>query len=736
MDSYQISVIVPSYNVEEYLEDCVNSLINQTLGINNIEIVIVDDCSTDGSLQIARRYEENYPSIKVIQHHINLGSAAARNSGLELASAKYITFVDADDFISDNVCKYAVEKLENTQCDLFLYEYDYYSESGKKYPRNPSARLFSSEYEIDNIQLFPEIIFATSVCNKVFKKDNVQTIRFEASRIEDVLFSTESLFKANKVFISNKCKYFYRKREASGAISKTDTYFSDKRNYQDHLMVNSKMNDLKLKYPQYAEMIDWFNARSLQPFLYNIMGNSLFSHNEKKEFFYKSKQILKSIQLETINKIDNPVARSNILAVQKSVFFKFFSRVMILKVKNKVCRTGRRTLNITEKLFKISSIFFFVMLSQIFRLFPRYRNVWLVTERGDEAQDNGFSFFKFMRENYPEINTYFLIDGVSTVEKGKLKQYDNIIRYKGIMHKILFCVADRLITAHRGTVEAWNYRLYKKYFGWLAPRQKYVFLQHGITKDNVSDVLGKENTSFDLFITGAKPEYEYIKSTFGYNPSEVAYTGFARFDELHNVQSNRTILLMPTWRKELAWHASKEERERSFQISEYYLRYQSVLNNKQLDELLSHHNYKLVFQLHHEMSCFADHFTSSSDNIIINNVKETDVQNLIRTSSVLITDYSSVFFDFAYMGKPILYYQFDYDEFSSKHYRKGYFDYKRDGFGPVISNEDALIEHLRTVLEKPETERQSDYQKRVDEFFVLRDQENCKRIYNSILHLK
>jgi CDP-glycerol glycerophosphotransferase (TagB/SpsB family) len=295
-------------------------------------------------------------------------------------------------------------------------------------------------------------------------------------------------------------------------------------------------------------------------------------------------------------------------------------------------------------------------------------------------------------------------------------------------------LAKYLVTAHRGTIEPWNYQSYRKYFSFISKNQKYIFLQHGITKDDVSNVLGRLNTSFDLFITGAKPEYEYINSTFGYTNGEVVYTGFARFDDLYEVRTKKQILLMPTWRKKLAWSPVQNLRD-SFMQSEYYHRYQSLISNEELIRELERTGFELIFYPHHEMQQFINCFSTRSVRVVIAEEHKFDVQALLKDSAILITDYSSVFFDFGYMDKPVLYYQFDSNDFFKTHYKQGYFSYELDGFGPVLTEEAEVVDYLKNLIHY-NCQVDEEYRQRIKKFFTIKDRNNCERIYESIIQLK
>ena len=115
-------------------------------------------------------------------------------------------------------------------------------------------------------------------------------------------------------------------------------------------------------------------------------------------------------------------------------------------------------------------------------------------------------------------------------------------------------------------------------------------------------------------------------------------------------------------------------------------------------------------------------------------MKEYDVQELLINSCLLITDYSSVSFDFAYMEKPVIYYQFDYEKFRKGHYEEGYFSYLNDGFGPVVDNIDDVIKEIELNIKNAFIIDKKN-QMKINDFFTIRDNHNCERIYNEIIKI-
>lgn len=731
-----ISVVIPVYNVEDYIKECLESIKNQTIGAHNIELIVVDDCSPDKSIDIAKQYLNDFYDLKIIHHQKNLGQGEARNTGLQHITGSYISFIDPDDKISSNVYEHALKCFNEYNCDIVLYEYEYFSRSGKTYARNPSAALFTHDRLITDILDAPEIIFATSVCNKVFTREMAKYLHFPNSKYEDVIASANTTFRAEKIYITNKCKYYYRKREDNS--STMDNYLMRKQNYFDHLSINWSLKELGKDFPRYRELVHWFNARSFSPFLFGLSmrKNKMLNKTEKMQIFYSAKELYCDTNQTILGKLEDPFMAQIIKLAQKHDYRSFMIFVNIEKVIMRASKVkGVLFDNIARlfrKAYKAAELILLYCLSYIFRLIPRYRNVWLVCERGYDARDNGYHFFKYLRMKHPKINAYYLISKDNMLDYNRVSKFGNVLKYKGIKHKTLFIYARCVITAHKGTIEPWNYEKFRRYVN---KKQKYIFLQHGITKDDVGNILGRENTSFDLFITGALPEYEYIRNTFGYEEHEVVYTGFPRFDHLQDQsKGKRIILLMPTWRNGIvqkSWNKDEIVSDDVFLSSEYYTRYQSLLRNRSLIELLEIYDYQLIFYPHNEVQQYLKYFKSDSCRVIIASRERYDVQELLLISNLLITDYSSVFFDFGYLEKPILYYQFDQERFFTTHYKKGYFDYKEHGFGPVTDSEEEIVRQIRKFMDRG-MQLEDKYKERIQAFFPMRDTRNCERVYNEI----
>ncbi len=375
--------------------------------------------------------------------------------------------------------------------------------------------------------------------------------------------------------------------------------------------------------------------------------------------------------------------------------------------------------------------FIFKSLIDVFRLIfykfififskEKCTDVWLISERGIDARDNGYWFYKYMIDNHPEVKVKYVISKDSSDRK-KIREKD-IVDYRSKEHYFYFLYAKYLISAEImgfSPNEQLYYRLNK--YGLLKIKGKTVFLQHGITKD-FNPYMLPENAKLDLFICGAIPEYKYMIEKYGYTDKTAALTGFARFDNLNN-EKEKMILIMPTWRKWLKYNDTLVG-------TDFYNNYNKILNDTDIIKKLKEKKYKLVFYPHIVLQKFLDEFkTKNEDTIVLASFKDYDVQDLLKKCEMMITDYSSVAFDLAYMEKKTVYYQFDLEKYRKEQYQDGYYSYENDGFGPLCIEYEKV---KKLILDYLENNNSLDhYNDRISKFFKNIDKNNCERIYEKI----
>lgn len=211
----QLSIIIPVFNVEKYLEECINSVLQQTF--SNFEIILVDDGSTDSSGNICDLYSRKDRRIQVI-HKENGGLSSARNAGLRIAKGKYVGFIDSDDWISETMYQHLYEEAEKTAADIASCRY-------QEVDRRP--KLDKNIYHKTEIREKQEVLKAfflrkisESVCDKIFRKELWEEIRFPEGEInEDTITLFYILLKSHKLIYFDSPEYYYRKRQ--GSITKS-----------------------------------------------------------------------------------------------------------------------------------------------------------------------------------------------------------------------------------------------------------------------------------------------------------------------------------------------------------------------------------------------------------------------------------------------------------------------------------------------------------------------------------
>ncbi|GEM05265.1 minor teichoic acid biosynthesis protein GgaB [Halolactibacillus miurensis] len=360
--------------------------------------------------------------------------------------------------------------------------------------------------------------------------------------------------------------------------------------------------------------------------------------------------------------------------------------------------------------------------------------IYLYMDRIDKADDNAEVLYKYASKHDKTVNHKFILDKRSE-DYERMKEHGDVIPFGSYKHKLNLLLSDKFISSHADEILLNPFRSMKMFYKDLITYD-FVFLQHGVIQNDLSDWLYKYQKNIKLFTTTSRKEYESIlASDYGYSDKEVKLLGLPRHDRLHT-KSDKVILVMPTWRKKLSSQLNDNfirEYNPNFKQSEYFKHYNSLLNSQLLIQSLLKFKYKIKFVIHPALK---EQIRDFDDNECVELINPDDISyaDLFNSSKHLITDYSSVAFDFAYTRKSISYFQFDQTEFFKDHFSAGYFKYETMGLGPVIKNNDELIHYLVNMMQK-DFILEEPYLSRVNEFFEFNDQNNCKRNYEAIKNM-
>ncbi len=280
-----ISIIVPVYNVEKYLSECIDSLIYQTY--SNIEIILIDDGSTDSSGDICDNYSKKDKRIKVI-HKENTGLSDSRNIGINQSKGNLITFVDSDDVIDTTMIDVLYKNMQKENADISIIAYTLLCKSGNKYP------LFSNIYMTLNSKdaidySYRMRYFSISACGKLYKKHLFNNIKYPVNKICEDQYTTYKLFyKSNIIVYDSSPLYFYRRRKSSIMNSKISNSFDCILSSKEVLKFTTKIYDspiesVRLNYVLFCLL--FYNS--------SILKNTFFTRPNK----YTTKIIKKNKKL-------------------------------------------------------------------------------------------------------------------------------------------------------------------------------------------------------------------------------------------------------------------------------------------------------------------------------------------------------------------------------------------------------------------------------------------------------
>lgn len=358
--------------------------------------------------------------------------------------------------------------------------------------------------------------------------------------------------------------------------------------------------------------------------------------------------------------------------------------------------------------------------------------IWLVGERSETARDNGRVFFEHARKTRPDAAIYYVLDRDSPMRAPMAAAYGNVVDHSSWRHRLLMLHADVLINAYsikHMLPRRWHPGAYMLQAAWRTGARR-VYLKHGVQA--MPYAIKRANGGYDLVVTVGPRETASIAKVSGYD-SQLAETGLARFDDLRGGDRTNTILFMPTWRRSLVprLFSGSTEPAAPFEGSEYVSFVDDLLGAGRLASILERHELRMLFVPHYNLARLFASDRYRSERIEVLDGTTADIPRLLRRCDLLLTDYSSVHFDVAYVGAPVVYAQFDMAEFEAGQNAGSWFDFAGDGFGPVVTTVDQVIDALERYAEAG-FRREPEYEARVGDIFAHRDHGNSSRILAAI----
>lgn len=755
---------------------------------NNIFIICVDDGSTDDSAKIIKKYQKKYPKNITYLYKANGGLSSARNYGLKFVKTHWLCFTDPDDFLNRDYFYEVdrnIRKYNNENISMLATNYIFYFEKYKIYKDNhPLNFKFKKDSVLVNKNL--DDFIQPNCASVVFNKEKIKNIIFREELkpvLEDVRFVAEFLVQninSKSIFLKN-AKYFYRKRAQQNSIM--DTFWKDK----GYFLISPKIGTLYLlqNYKIYSfvqKVCIYHMFWQIKALIFNPEKLAILNNEEKelfKELLFENFKFIDSCNIKNfnlhafdffykkgiLNYFKNEDLSENIAFIESiddkndEILIKYYfndvnhkTKILLDNEVTIVKHSKIRQYDLLDKIFlyekriwlklknnikmldifmdsqKLKLVFnnnFINDLNEVLKVLNKQKkqriknsNLWLFADMSWRADDNAEHLYRYVMRNHPKQKIAFILSKKSIDYLRLKKEGFKLVDPKSFYFKYLIYKADKIISSH---VDRY---IFNALGGDTLKTKDFIFLQHGVIKDDLSRWLNQRK--IDIFITSTKAEYDSIAGDFNhykFSTKEVVLTGLARWDALvkNNILNTKQILIMPTWREYLSGKVQKygaRARNPEFVKSLYFQKWQEFLCSKELEKLAVQCGYSIVFIPHPQVRMYLEDFNLPS--YIITSYKES-MQELFCKSSLMITDYSSVAFEMAVLKKPVLYYQFDKDEFFAKHsYTQGYFDYERDGFGEVCFNYNQLLYYLKDILS---------YNDKRSNSCILINQNICKDIF-------
>ncbi len=368
------------------------------------------------------------------------------------------------------------------------------------------------------------------------------------------------------------------------------------------------------------------------------------------------------------------------------------------------------------------------------RMFRR-RPLWLFSDRIDHADDNGRAMFEYVTslpasENPPECA--FAISRKAP-EAAQLGKFGRIVDIESFRYKLAFLLSDCVVSAYHTRMHRFPFDdLFAEYAKDLVLRPRFMQLRHGVCQNDTSRVQNRwfDNASFVATVS-EREQKSMTTASYGYSTREVRLTGFPRYDLLGG-ETKKVITLMPTWRAELIdWdERGRHKPSAAAARSSFVGMYGALLSDAGFIDRCERAGFRVQVKAHPNLSPVLPLIKADSRVRFLD--KSTAYREVFAETSLLVTDYSSVAFDFAYLRKPVIYFQFDRAEYFGATYGAGYFDCARDGFGPVVSSVEDLRQAIVAAVESG-CRLHAEYRGRIDAFFAFNDRGNRRRVYEAIL---
>lgn len=839
------SIVSAVYNVAPYLDDFIESIESQDFPLDALEIIMVNDGSTDESLTTLEAWQDRRPELVQVITKENGGQSSARNLGMTYATGEWITFTDPDDMLGEGYLA-SVRRLIHMHPDTPLVATNriFFEEAtGELRDGHPLRSMFADGDKKVELDRFPQY-FWHHVGAGFFQLDEIRRLDLTFDErvrpnFEDGHFCARYLLGTREAMIlAASARYIYRRRADQSSTLQT-SYLNEGKflnvpryGYLDALARAAEARGAAPEWLQNMVIYDltWYFTTEEAMFAQPSVGKGDIGRQFVEALAeirqYLDPLVIESFRIRRIGRHLRQILLHGLSGADwhspYAVLDRYDSRARLVRVVYRYVGVPpseeflSRGVRIHPAHAKTRNLIYFGQLLMVERiawvsargtlrvrlggaLIPlqgseppsqptylrpaaitrvveagqvergerpaprsgpgelkdlavlraadmalarkKFRKSWVVMDRTDIAGDNGERLFEYLREHRRDIDAWFVIEKGTPdwVRLSKGEHRSRLVAYGSLQWKLLLLNCRHLVSSHaeKPVVAPDEITRLRR------PDYKTTFLQHGVIQNDLSGWLNSKR--LDLFITSTQGEYHSIVadgSPYVFTTKEVKLTGLPRFDRLGRIAADlgtgqrNLVLIAPTWRQWLNAPSKPGTQRREvvpdFLTTEYAREWLGVLRSDELARSAAEHGLEIGFLPHPNIQPVL-RILDLPTHVRRLSFQEQDVQELFARTALMVTDYSSMAFDMGFLGRPVTYFQFDEQRTreGGHTFRPGYFDYRRDGFGPVTSTLEETVAAACSIIGK-DCRSSGEYQQRLDLTFTLRDGHACERVVAAI----
>jgi len=832
----RFSIVTAVHDVDRYLPEFIHSIEQQTYPLDRLEVIAVDDGSSDDSLTMLQDWAARRPGLIRVFTKGNGGQGSARNVGLDHVRGEWVTFPDPDDVLDPEYFSIVEKFLARSPTAVMAAtaRIMWQEDTGTTLDNHPLRRMFEEPDQLVDLDLLPDF-FHGSAAAAFFRADILERerLRFDIQirpNFEDGHFCSRYLLAANAPLVGflGTAHYIYRKRAdgtstlQTGLLDPKRFVVVPRRGYLDLLTHGVAPGEYA---PEWVQNLVLYELSYYFSSDQRMSGGTAARGDVAAQFIELLREIASKlepavVQSFTVCRLD-PVWRDILLhglgadrwVTPYAVLDKLDPRKELLRLSYRFTKTEPKEQILfrgepveadpgktwTHRYFEhdlmhervawvpANGTLRVLLDGRPVRLQPawtaaavsvvrpvqlqrwtnpghtkpklpalrrptkvvrwlagtwpvrrRFGDAWALMDRIHDADDNGERLFRYLRDNRPDINAWFILErGTPDWHRLRRSGYGRrMIPHGGVLWRLLMLNCAHLISSH---ADAPVHRPPAIMRMKPEPQWTFTFLQHGVIKDDLSSWLNPKK--FDLFVTSTPQEQQSIVgdgTPYCYTSREARMTGLPRFDRLRELGSKVAVdrrcylLVCPTWRywltPQLVQGSQRREVHDNFFDSEYVRQWTAFLSDQRLRMVAADNDLRIGFLPHPNIQPALTRM-SLPRHVEALTFAGRDVQQLIADSALMVTDYSSMAFNAAYLDRPVVYFQFDAERMSEGAHvgRRGYYDYTDDGFGPVTHCVERAVDEVISIVTTGGKRLAPCYQLRVDATFTERDGRCCER---------